>query len=119
MGEVVSVFTAEQVAKLAGVSKATLSEWSKLSLFEPDFSAKVRAGAFGRTYSFQDLVAVKTLQILRKKFKVPPLELQSTAQKLRHYAARPWSELTLYVLNREVHFKKPDAQIYSAGAILC
>jgi DNA-binding transcriptional MerR regulator len=111
MGEVVSVFTAEQVARLTGVSKTTLAEWSKLALFEPEFSERMRSGAFGRTYSFRDIVAVKTLQVLRYTYKVPKLELRKTAEFLHTVASKPWAELTLYVRNKEVHFQQSDGEI--------
>ena len=34
--------------------------------------------------------------------------LKRAAIRLKEHSGRPWSELTLYTLNREVHFKRPD-----------
>jgi uncharacterized protein (DUF433 family) len=114
MGHVIAVFTAEQVARLTGVSRQTLSDWGSLGLFEPELENKGGRIGLSRTYSFPDLVSVKTLQILRQVHKIPKAELAKTALALRVFAQNPWSELTLYVLNKEVHFSNDNGSIVGA-----
>jgi DNA-binding transcriptional MerR regulator len=114
MGEVLAIFTVDQVTRLTGVSRATLLAWDAFGLFSPEFATQMQQGAFGKIYSFQDLVAVKTLEVLRKVYRVPKAELKETAENLRRFASKPWSELTLYVLNKEVHFKQPDGEVVGA-----
>lgn len=48
------------------------------------------------------------LSILRSKYRVPLSHLQNVAAELSQYSDSPWSDIKLYVLNREVHFNEPE-----------
>lgn len=108
MAVLISAFSASQVERLTGLSAAQLRDWDSDGFFLPTFAAENRRSPYSRVYSFDDLVSLRTLALLRKRHNIPLTSLKKTAAKLEKHSGRPWSSLTLYVLNREVHFKNPD-----------
>lgn len=107
MTNVLSAFSAEQVERLTGLSSSQLRDWDKAEFFSPAFAASNRRTPYSRIYSFEDLVGLRVLSILRGEHRISLPHLKDVARKLKLYAGKPWSELTLYVLNKEVHFKNP------------
>lgn len=108
MANVISAFSAQQVERLTGLSESQLRDWDNDGFFRPAFAAENRRSPYSRIYSFDDLVSLRTLGILRKRHKIALQSLKKTATKLEQHSGRPWSDLTLYVLNREVHFRNPN-----------
>lgn len=107
-GTVIRFFGAEHVRRLTGLSAYQLREWDKAGFFAPEYAYENRRVAAGRVYSFTDVVGLRTLAVLSKKHKIRLPELKKTAAQLARWSKTPWSSLTLYVLNREVHFQRPD-----------
>lgn len=105
---VIRFFGAEHVQRLTGLSAYQLREWDKAGFFAPQYAHPNRRVAAGRVYSFTDVVGLRTLAVLSKTHRIPLPELKRTASKLGKFTDRPWSALTLYVLNREVHFQHPE-----------
>jgi uncharacterized protein (DUF433 family) len=108
MAEILSAFTADQAATLTGLSPGQLAAWDRDGFFEPSLAYEKRRSPYSRIYTFEDVVGLRTLAILRKKVSLQ--HLKKAAKKLREHSGRPWTELTLYVLNREVHFRRPDSK---------
>lgn len=104
---VIRFFGAEHVMRLSGLSAYQLREWDKAGFFAPQYAYENRRVAAGRVYSFIDLVGLRTLSVLSKRYKIRLSELKRTAAKLSQISDKPWASLTLYVLNREVHFHNP------------
>lgn len=105
---VVSAFSADQVHRLTGLSVHQLRDWDTSGFFAPSFAAEKRRTPYSRIYSFDDVVGLRTLKILRSEHRIPLPQLRKVAKKLMEYAGKPWSELTLYVLNGEVHYLNPQ-----------
>jgi len=105
---VLAAFGAEHVERLTGLSRHQLREWDKVGFFAPTYAYENRRLAYSRVYSFHDIVGLRTLAVLSKKHRIPIAELKRVAAKLSKWSDTPWSSLTLYVLNREVHFHNPD-----------
>lgn len=113
MSEVISAFSIDQVSKLTGLSNSQLVDWDSSGFFSPSLAYKNRKSPYSRIYTFEDVVALRTLSILRTK--VSMQHLREAAYKLQAFSGRPWTDLTLYVLNREVHFRHPkDGKIQGA-----
>lgn len=108
MSNIISAFSAEQAERLTGLSSAQLREWDAAGFFQPSYAAENRRSPYSRVYSFEDLVGLRVLSILRNTHRVSLQHLKAVARKLADYAPQPWSELTLYVLNKEVHFRNPS-----------
>lgn len=108
MSNIISAFSAEHAERLTGLSSAQLREWDAAGFFQPSYAAPNRKSPYSRIYSFEDLVGLRVLSILRNTHRVSLQHLKAVALKLADYAPKPWSELTLYVLNKEVHFRNPS-----------
>ena len=106
MSNVISAFSLEQVSRLTGLSESQLASWDRDEFFSPALAYVNRRSPYSRIYSFEDVVGLRTLSILRGR--VSMQHLKRAAIRLKEHSGRPWSELTLYTLNREVHFKRPD-----------
>jgi uncharacterized protein (DUF433 family) len=105
---VIRAFSAEHVARLAGLSQRQLSYWDKTGFFSPQYAFENRRSPYSRIYSFQDVVGLRTISILRKRHHIPLQNLRKAAEELSRHKNSPWSDLQLYVFNAEVHFREPD-----------
>lgn len=105
---VIRAFSAENVSRLTGLSMSQLIDWDRIGFFRPEHASENRREAYSRIYSFQDVVGLRTLAVLRKTYKVPLAHLREVARELEPLTKRPWSEVTLYVLKKTVQFTEPE-----------
>lgn len=102
-------FTAENVCRLTGLSGRQLAYWDKTDFFSPEMLHDHRRRAFGRIYSFRDIVGLRTISILRNTHKVPLQELRRVGEWLaqqwvtQHHQV-PWSSLRFALSGRKVLF---------------
>ena len=108
--EAIRAFSANHVVHLTGLSHSQLRYWDNTGFFRPRYASENRRSPFGRVYSFQDVVGLRTLGILRKRYGIPLQQLEKVARKLSEYRAEPWSEIILYVLGKEVIFREPETE---------
>jgi uncharacterized protein (DUF433 family) len=106
---VIAAFTEEQVERLTGLSKRQLRYWDRTGFFVPSSAAENRRVAFSRIYSFRDILALRTLGILRNQYEVSLQHLREVADKLRHLSDTLWISESLYVLGRRVVVGRPTA----------
>jgi DNA-binding transcriptional MerR regulator len=85
---VVAAFNEDQVERLTGLTKAQLRYWDGTGFFQPKHADEDRRQPFSRLYSFKDVVALRTLGVLRNEHKVPLQHLRKVADKLSHLASR-------------------------------
>lgn len=107
MSNVISALSVEQVSNLTQLSADQLREWDNDGFFPPSFAYKNRRSPYSRIYSFDDVVGLRTLSILRKEYSVSRQHLKKAAECLLKHSGKPWSSLAIYVLKREVHFYNP------------
>ncbi len=110
MGSVIRAFSAFHVIRLTGLSLRQLSYWDNTEFFSPYYASENRRSPFSRVYSFEDLVGLRVIAILRNDRKIPLQRLRKIAQELATYHSRPWSGLVLYVVGKDVFFKEPAAE---------
>ena len=55
-------------------------------------------------------MGLRTLSVLKNKYKCSLPHLREVAKKLSDYSDAPWSDLTLYVWKHKVYFKPPEGQ---------
>jgi uncharacterized protein (DUF433 family) len=103
---IVGAFSEEQAERLTGLSRSQLRYWDRTGFFEPAYGRA--GGAFGRIYSFRDLVALRVLGQLRNRHQVPLQHLREVAEKLSHLADAKWTGTKLWVLNKRVVFEEPE-----------
>jgi uncharacterized protein (DUF433 family) len=105
---VISAFSADQVATLTGLTMRQLAYWDDLGFFQPQYAAEDRRSPHSRIYSFKDVVGLRTLSVLKSKYRCSLPHLQDVARRLAAYSKTPWSDLTLYVWKRKVQFDEPE-----------
>ena len=101
---VVSAFSEEHVEKLTGLTKSRLQNWDRTGFFTPEFADENRRTPFSRVYSFMDIVALRTLKVLRDQHNVSLQHLRNVATKLRYLDKTVWTSTKLFVLKRRVNF---------------
>jgi hypothetical protein len=104
------VFSDENVSRLTGPSKWQLRSWDRLGFFSPRFAYEDRFAPYSRIYSFKDVVGLRTIAVLMKDYHVSLQELQRVAKELVTRGYSHWAELKLYVVKRQVHFRRPGTK---------
>lgn len=107
---VILAFSADHVVRLTGLSKGQLRYWDKTGFFAPTYAFEDRRSPYSRIYSFRDVVGLRTISILRNRYKISLQNLREVARELEKYMANPWSEIVLYIVGKNVHFREPDTQ---------
>jgi DNA-binding transcriptional MerR regulator len=116
MASVIRAFSAFHVCRLTGLSLHQLLYWDDTEFFSPYYASENRRSPFSRVYSFQDVVGLRIISILRNDHKIPLQKLRKIAQQLSEFHPRPWSGLVLYVCGKNVLFKEPATeQVRRAG----
>jgi uncharacterized protein (DUF433 family) len=105
---IISAFSADQVVKLTDLTNRQLVYWDDLGFFRPQYAADDRHSPHSRIYSFKDVVGLRTLSVLKTKYKCSLPHLREVAKRLSEYSAAPWADLTLYVFKRRVYFNEPE-----------
>jgi len=106
LAEIVA-FTSEHVCRLTGLSVGQVRYWDDTEFFSPTVVDGHRRRAFGRIYSFRDVVGLRTIAILRKKHKVPLQQLRRVGEWLHVHHETPWSSLRFALAGRKVVFIDP------------
>src|SRR5262245_2436479 len=97
MNESWMFFTTQQVQRLAGVSLRMLRYWEQTDVFSATYIDERTRVPYRRIYTFRDLVSLRTLAVLRRKYRVRLDELRKAGQFLRQRYDAPWAELTFGV----------------------
>ena len=102
-------FTADHVARLTGLSKRQLGYWDATQFFAPTLVDDDRGRAFGRIYSFRDVVGLRTISILRNTHRIPLQELRRVGEWLHQEHETPWASLRFSLAGRRVVFTDPNS----------
>jgi uncharacterized protein (DUF433 family) len=104
-----AAFSEEHTEKLTGITKFQLRRWDKIDFFKPSYS-QIDSRTYSRAYSFKDIVALRVLYALRKKYGVSFQHLRKVSEKLVHLAEDRWTGTRLYVLNKKVIWQEPGTE---------
>jgi uncharacterized protein (DUF433 family) len=100
-------FTTDHVRRLTGLSLRQIRYWDDTQFFSPTAVEGYKGRAFGRIYSFRDLVGLRTIAILRKQHNVPLQELRLVGEWLHKHHQMPWSSLRFAIAGGKVIFFDP------------
>jgi DNA-binding transcriptional MerR regulator len=116
---VIRAFSADHVIGLTGLSKSQLRYWDQTGFFSPQYASEARHVPYRRIYSFKDVVGLRTLAVLRKDHGISLQHLRQVAEKLSDHDQSLWSEVKLYVLQKQVYFTEPgsDTAINTDGQL--
>jgi uncharacterized protein (DUF433 family) len=106
-----AAFTADNVCRLTGLSARQVGYWAKTEFFEPTLLDDYKRRAFGRIYSFRDVVGLRTIAILRNEHGVPLQELRRVGDWLKKNYETPWSTLKFALRGHKVVFFEPQSGI--------
>lgn len=105
---VIRAFSAEHVQRLTGLSAGQLRRWDSEGFFSPNYAYENRRTPYSRVYSFKDVVGLRVVSVLRHDHRISMQQLRKVAAHLHEHSNTPWADMTLYVLNKEVHFREPQ-----------
>jgi uncharacterized protein (DUF433 family) len=108
ISNVIAAFSEDQASGLTRLSIGRLRYWAKTGFFAPSYVADSR-GPYGKFYSFKDIVALRTLEMLRVRNGVPLQHLRKVAEKLVHLKDDLWTTTRLRICNRKVIFDEPES----------
>lgn len=107
----IAAFTAEHVCRLTGLSARQLRYWDQTEFFSPTMVDSHGRRAFGRIYSFRDVVGLRAIAMLRKQHRIPLQELRRVGAWLHEMHDAPWSSLRFALKGRKVVFFDPIAGV--------
>lgn len=102
-------FTSPQVQRLTGLSARMLAYWEATGVYAPAYEDERPRRPYRRIYSFADVVSLRTLATLRRRYGVKLEELRRTGQHLRQFIDEPWTR-RFWVQDGRVFFEHPDSQ---------
>jgi DNA-binding transcriptional MerR regulator len=108
ISNVVAAFSEEHVERITGLAKGRLRYWARTGFFKPSYTDEDVRLPFSRFYSFKDIVALRTLEMLRVQNEVTLQHLRKVAEKLSHLKDDLWTKTTLFVVGRKVAFVNPE-----------
>lgn len=108
-GSVIQAFSLDHVVKLTGLTSGQLRSWDKDGFFSPDYAYENRRSPYSRIYSFRDVVGLRTIATLRHRYHISHQELSKVAGKLQEMGFDHWTDMKLYVVNRQIHFQVPNS----------
>ncbi|HXM72295.1 MAG TPA: DUF433 domain-containing protein [Candidatus Dormibacteraeota bacterium] len=96
----VSLYSPDQVRRLTGLSARQLSYWDKTGFFQPALPND-DGERFGRVYSFQDLVGLRVIALMRQR--VPLQELRRVGAWLDEHRDS-WAGRQFWIRGRRVYW---------------
>lgn len=105
---VMMAFTADQMARLAGISRRQLRYWERSGVFSAHRVMSPISGPYQTLYSYQDLVNLRVMAKIRMAFRVPLKEIREVSRYIERYASHPWSGLALRVYGKHLAFRDPE-----------
>jgi DNA-binding transcriptional MerR regulator len=110
ISNVIAAFSEEQVQRMTGLTTGRLRYWAKTDFFKPSFAEENQRLPYSRFYSFKDVVALRTLEMLRVQNRVPLQQLRAVAERLAHLKDDLWATTTLFVENGKVAIVNPETR---------
>jgi uncharacterized protein (DUF433 family) len=105
----IAAFSEDHVERLTGLTKGQLKSWDRAGFFSPRYAYEDRHAPYSRVYSFQDVVGLRTIAVLMKDYRISLQQLRKVAQELIRRGYGHWAEVKLYVLKRQVYFRRPKS----------
>ena len=97
-----AAYTTELAARLTDVPSRRISYWARSGVLVPEVAYESPPGSTRTLYSFDDLVVLRALGIVRDRFGLPIEVLREVADFLIHHGDTPWSEIRFRVRGKAV-----------------
>lgn len=103
-------FTADTVSTLTGLSIRQLQRWDRTGFFSPSLADSERRRPHSRIYSFQDVVALRTIARLREQG-ASFSELKKVGEFFASNQSEAWTGRRFFVVGKRVFFTHDEAVI--------
>lgn len=104
-------FTADQIHRLTGLSRRQIRYWATTGFFSPSQADQPRR-PYGRVYSFQDLVWLRTIALLNRVHGVPLQRLRKVKEWLDQHPYETWGTLRFYLAGQDLIFEDRELQVF-------
>lgn len=108
---VLLAFTLEHASRVTRIPEHRIRYWDNTGVLNPSLARESSGAAYGRIYSFRDLVGLRTIAELRDRFNVSLQCLRAIGERLRIHSDTPWSELRFYVSGKHLFFRDPETRL--------
>jgi DNA-binding transcriptional MerR regulator len=108
-------FTSQHVQRLTGLSPRVLRYWEETGVFHASYVDDCPRRPYRRLYTFRDVVALRTLSLLRREHRIGLDELRKVGAFLAEHRDAPWASLRFRVAGRHVVFDDPEAGVPVTG----
>lgn len=105
--QLISLLSADQVQRLTGLSQRQLTYWDETGFFAPSHVAEP-GERFGRVYSFEDLVGLRVIALMRAH--VPLQELRRVGSWLSTHRGS-WGGQTFWIAGRRVYWEDDGIRV--------
>ena len=108
--EPIGAFTSSTAARLARLTKRQVEYWDRTGVYSPTLAKGHGRQLYGRIYSFKDVIALRTLAMLRKHVSLQ--ELRKVGDFLAERYDSPWNSLEFAVESGRVFFRDRDTDLW-------
>ena len=112
---VIQAFTREQASNVARISERRASYWARSGVLKPSLLYDVQTYPHHYLYNFADVVGLRTLGLLRDKYKLSLQQLRKVQPYLAAHSDRPWSSLKFWVRGNDLLFSDPAIGVVSSS----
>lgn len=102
----IGAFTTKDVSRLTGLSTRQIVYWDNTGVYSPSIARGHRRQAHGRIYSFRDVVALRTLALIRDRVSLQ--EIRRVGSWLRAHYESPFSRLRFHLWGETIVFSDPS-----------
>ncbi|MCC6945708.1 MAG: DUF433 domain-containing protein [Thermomicrobiales bacterium] len=98
----------ELAAKIGRISRRQAATWARDGILTPSRIYVTDHRPHTHLYSFHDLVAFRVISILRVEYGLTLQRARIAADYIRANSERPWSDLTIWLLDKHVRVSDPN-----------
>jgi uncharacterized protein (DUF433 family) len=109
-------YTKAQAARLAHASERQISYWANTGIIVPSILHDRTTRPHVYLYSFEDVVGLRTLSILRNHYHLSLQPLRKAGEEIRKLAGKPGSELRFWIRGKELFCSDPDSGLVVSAA---
>lgn len=104
-------FSLKTASELTGLTEDRIRYWIQTGVLQPSMHYEPTSRTHGHLFSFQDLVALRTLRNLRDKHKFSLQNLRRIGSWLSEHYGQPWSTLRFYTAGDELAFTDAERRL--------
>lgn len=101
-------YSIELASTIAGISRRRAADWARDGVFVPSRIYATDHRPYTHLYSFDDLVALRVISILRNDYGLPLKTASAVGRQLQQRTDTPWDAMQIWLVGKTIHVSKPD-----------